>query len=88
MRIGELAKAAGVHVQTIRFYERRRLLPPPARSSGGYRDYREDVVPLVEFIKRVQAHGYTLRRDSRVAGTGRARHARRRDGARQGEEEG
>ena len=60
MRIGELAKAAGVHVQTIRFYERRGLLPPPPRLSGGYRDYRADVVPLVQFIKQVQAHGYTL----------------------------
>jgi len=55
MRIGELAKAAGVHVQTIRFYERRGLLPSPSRSSGGYRDYRGDVVPLVQFIKQVQA---------------------------------
>jgi DNA-binding transcriptional MerR regulator len=60
MRIGELAKAAGVHVQTIRFYERRGLLPPPPRLSGGYRDYRSDIVPLVQFIKQVQAHGYAL----------------------------
>jgi DNA-binding transcriptional MerR regulator len=60
MRIGELARATGVHVQTIRFYERRGLLPSPSRSSGGYRDYRGDAVPLVQFIKRVQAHGYTL----------------------------
>jgi MerR family transcriptional regulator, mercuric resistance operon regulatory protein len=60
MRIGELAKAAGVHVQTIRFYERRGLLPPPSRSSAGYRDYRGDIVPLVQFIKQVQAHGYSL----------------------------
>jgi DNA-binding transcriptional MerR regulator len=60
MRIGELAKAAGVHVQTIRFYERRGLLPAPSRSSGGYRDYRADIVPLVQFIKQVQAHGYAL----------------------------
>jgi MerR family transcriptional regulator, copper efflux regulator len=60
MRIGELAKAAGVHVQTIRFYERRGLLPLPPRLSGGYRDYRADMVPLVQFIKQVQAHGYAL----------------------------
>src|SRR5689334_12233377 len=44
MRIGELAKAAGVNVQTIRFYERRRLLTAPARSSAGYRAYSADVV--------------------------------------------
>lgn len=60
MRISELAKAAGVHVQTIRFYERRGLLPAPARSSGGYRDYRAEAVDLVRFIKHVQAHGYAL----------------------------
>jgi MerR family mercuric resistance operon transcriptional regulator len=60
MRICELAKAAGVHVQTIRFYERRGLLPPPPRLSGGYRDYRADMIPLVRFIKHVQAHGYAL----------------------------
>jgi MerR family transcriptional regulator, mercuric resistance operon regulatory protein len=60
MRISELAKAAGVHVQTIRFYERRGLLPKPFRSSGGYRDYPADIVQLVQFIKQVQAHGYAL----------------------------
>ncbi len=60
MRIGELAKAAGVHVQTIRFYERRRLLPAPPRSYGGYRDYQADIVHQVQFIKQVQAHGYAL----------------------------
>ena len=52
--------SAGVHVQTIRFYERRGLLPPPPRLSGGYRDYRADMVLLVQFIKQVQAHGYAL----------------------------
>jgi|SoiMethySBSTD1v2_1073268.scaffolds.fasta_scaffold1390390_1 DNA-binding transcriptional MerR regulator len=60
MRIGELAKAASVHVQTIRFYERRGLLPLPPRLPGGYRDYRADMVPLLRFIKQVQAHGYAL----------------------------
>jgi len=60
MRISELAKAVGVHVQTIRFYERRGLLPAPIRLSGGYRDYSAAVVHLVQFIKQVQAHGYAL----------------------------
>ena len=57
MRISELAKAAGVHVQTIRFYERRGQLPAPSRSYGGYRDYQADIVHLVQVIKQVQAHG-------------------------------
>jgi DNA-binding transcriptional MerR regulator len=60
MLINELAKAAGVHVQTIRFYERRGLLPKPFRTSGGYRKYPADIVQLVQFIKQVQAHGYAL----------------------------
>lgn len=60
MRIGELARAAGVHVQTIRFYERRRLIAAPSRSVAGYRDYTTDTVQLVRFIKRLQARGYAL----------------------------
>lgn len=60
MRIGDLAKAAGVHVQTIRFYERRRLIAAPSRSSAGYRDYAADTVHLVRFIKQVQSYGYAL----------------------------
>jgi MerR family transcriptional regulator, copper efflux regulator len=61
MRIGELARAAGVHVQTIRFYERRRLIAAPSRSAAGYRDYTTDTVQLVRFIKRLQARGYALK---------------------------
>lgn len=60
MRIGELARAAGVHVQTIRFYERRGLLPNPCRTSAGCRDYPAHIVHLVQFIRQVQAHGYAL----------------------------
>ena len=56
MRISELAKAAGVHVQTIRFYERRGQHPAPSRSYGGYRDYQADIVHLAQVIKQVQAH--------------------------------
>jgi hypothetical protein len=55
MRAGELANAAGVSAQTIRFYERRGLLPAPPRLSSGYRDYPAEVVSTVlpsEFIAR------------------------------------
>lgn len=61
MRIGELAVRAGVGVQTIRFYERRRLLRKPRRLSSGYRDYAADAVEVVRFIKRFQENGFTLR---------------------------
>ncbi len=57
---GALAKAAGVHVETLRYYERRGLLPVPPRRASGYRDYPEEAVGLVRFIKRAQGLGFTL----------------------------
>jgi DNA-binding transcriptional MerR regulator len=61
MRIGEVAAEAGVNIQTLRYYERRRLLPEPARSNSGYRTYDPGTVRLVRFIKRAQELGFTLR---------------------------
>ena len=61
MRIGELAQKAGVNVQTVRFYERRRLLREPMRTASGYRSYeRADLEDLV-FIKWCQPLGFTLK---------------------------
>jgi DNA-binding transcriptional MerR regulator len=61
MRIGELARKAGVNVQTVRFYERRRLLREPNRTASGYRSYeRADLESLV-FIKWCQPLGFTLK---------------------------
>ncbi|MGQ0667229.1 MAG: heavy metal-responsive transcriptional regulator [Nitrospiraceae bacterium] len=59
--IGQLAKSAGVHVQTIRYYERLRLLGPAARASSGYRLYGADEERRLRFIKNSQALGFTLR---------------------------
>ncbi len=61
MRAGQLADAAGVSVQTIRFYERRGLIPPPPRLSSGYRDYPAEMVSKVQLIKQMQGLGFTLR---------------------------
>jgi DNA-binding transcriptional MerR regulator len=61
MKVGELAEAAGVSVQTIRFYERRGLLPAPRRLQSGYRDYPDETVRTVLRIKRMQEVGFTLR---------------------------
>jgi MerR family copper efflux transcriptional regulator len=58
--IGALAEAAGVGVETIRFYEREGLLPEPLRSSSGYRLYDADAVRRVRFIRRAKALGFTL----------------------------
>ena len=61
MRVGQVAKAAGVSVQTVRFYERRGLLPVPRRLLSGYRDYADKTVGVVSLIKQMQEVGFTLR---------------------------
>lgn len=61
LRIGEVARAAGVNVQTVRYYERRGLLPVPRRAPSGYRLYEEETVRRLRAIKRAQALGFTLR---------------------------
>ncbi len=61
LRIGHVAERANVNVQTLRYYERRRLLPPPRRRPSGYREYPDDTVRLVRFIKRAQELGFMLR---------------------------
>lgn len=61
MRIGEAAQLAGVNVQTLRYYERAGLLPEPPRRPSGYRQYGDDTVNLVRFIKHAQELGFTLR---------------------------
>ena len=60
MRIAEVAGAARVNVQTLRYYERRGLLPEPGRLASGYRDYGADSVRTVRFIKRAQQLGFSL----------------------------
>lgn len=60
MQIGEVAKAAGIKPQTIRFYERKGLIKIPSRTASGYRSYPADTVQIVGFIKQSQALGYTL----------------------------
>ena len=64
-RIGEVASAVGVSVDTLRFYERERLLPPAVRSTGGARRYTESIVDRVKFIRKAQNVGLTLK-DVRV----------------------
>lgn len=60
MRIGEVADAAGVPTQTIRFYERRGLLPEPRRGPNGYREYDASVLARLAFIRSGQSAGLTL----------------------------
>ncbi|MFD9734793.1 heavy metal-responsive transcriptional regulator [Umezawaea sp. NPDC059074] len=60
MRIGEVARAAGVGISTLRFYERRGLVEPLGRTGGGYREYDEESVRRIKFIRRAQQLGFTL----------------------------
>lgn len=60
MRTGEVARAASVNVQTLRYYERRGLLREPARRESGYRVYSPEAVRVVRFIKRAQHLGFSL----------------------------
>jgi len=62
MQIGELAKLSNTSTKTIRFYEDSGLLPPPARSASGYRDYGPETVDRLRFIHRGQAAGLTLQK--------------------------
>ena len=61
LTIGALAEAAGIGVETIRFYERRGLLRDPPRTPAGYRQYPADTVDRVKFIRRAQGLGFALR---------------------------
>lgn len=58
--IGQLAQAAGVHIETVRYYQRRGLLDEPARPHQGHRRYSIAALRRLRFIKRAQALGFTL----------------------------
>lgn len=64
--MGALARAASVGVETVRFYERKGLLPEPPRSSAGYRQYPPDTVGRMHFIRRAQRLGFSLREISEL----------------------
>lgn len=61
LSIGQVARQAGVGVETIRFYEREGLIEEPARRISGYRQYSEQVVKRIHFIKRAQRLGFSLK---------------------------
>ncbi len=59
-RIGELARRAGVGVETVRFYQRKGLLPVPPRRHRGYRHYGPDALETLRFIRRAKGLGFAL----------------------------
>jgi len=58
---GQVAAAAAVNIQTIRYYERRGLFATPPRTASGYRQYGEDAVTRIRFIKHAQELGFSLK---------------------------
>jgi Hg(II)-responsive transcriptional regulator len=58
--IGRLAQQSGVGIDTVRFYERRGLLPQPQRTPSGYRLYSEDTINRIRFVRKAKRLGFTL----------------------------
>lgn len=61
MKRGELAKRTGVSMATLRYYEDNNILPTPKRGANGYREYTEDYLVKIKFIKDAQSLGYSLK---------------------------
>ncbi len=60
MRIGQVAKAAAINIETVRFYERRGLIEQPLKPIEGYRDYSNKILERLLFIRRAKNLGFTL----------------------------
>jgi DNA-binding transcriptional MerR regulator len=76
LRSGQVAAAAGVNVETLRYYERRGLLADPERSPGGHRLYPAETVTVLRVIKAAQRLGFTLDEVADLLEVGRNRHRR------------
>ena len=77
LRIGEVARRSGVSIDTLRYYERLRLLPRAKRSSGGFRLFTPEHVLRVEFIKQAQDLGFSLEEIKGLLATGGAEECRK-----------
>ncbi|MDP3890384.1 MerR family transcriptional regulator, partial [Nocardioides sp.] len=77
LRAGQVAQAAGVNVETLRYYERRGLLPEPERTLGGHRLYPEQAITTIRVIKAAQRLGFTLEEVAELLDAGRHHHGTR-----------
>lgn len=75
LRSGQVARAAGVNQQTLRYYERRGLLAEPDRTLGGHRLYPDETVTVLRVIKAAQRLGFSLDEVAELLQAGRHRHA-------------
>lgn len=76
-RIGEVATRASVSIDTVRYYERRKLLPRATRSGGGFRLFTPEAVEQVKFIKQAQELGFSLDEICELLTTGGAQECKR-----------
>jgi len=79
LRAGQVAEAAGVNRETLRYYERRGLLAQPTRSPGGHRLYAPEAITVLRVIKAAQRLGFTLDEVADLLEMGRHRHGSRPD---------
>lgn len=75
LRSGQVADAAGVNVETLRYYERRGLLPVPDRTPGGHRMYPAEAVTVLRVVKAAQRLGFSLDEVAELLAVGRPGHA-------------
>lgn len=61
MKIGELAKKTDVNIETIRFYERKGIIKCPSKPLSGYRNYSNDYIAIIKFVKNAQSLGFSLK---------------------------
>lgn len=76
LQIGEIAAHSGVSVDTVRYYEKLKLLPRAARSGGGYRIFPPETVERIKFIKQAQETGFSLDEVKQLFSTGGANQCR------------
>jgi DNA-binding transcriptional MerR regulator len=74
LRAGEVASAVGVNTETLRYYERRGIIPKPDRTLGGHRLYDEDTVTILRVIKAAQRLGFSLDEVAELLEAGRHHH--------------
>src|SRR6476646_5576183 len=77
LQIGEVAKRAGVSIDTLRYYEKLKLLHRPARTSGGFRLFAPENVERVRFIRQAQELGFSLHEIKGLLTTGGAEECRK-----------
>ncbi|MEU9866886.1 MerR family transcriptional regulator [Actinomadura sp. NPDC048021] len=83
LRSGQVAEAAGVNLQTLRYYERRGLMAEPERTLGGHRLYPAEAVTVLRVIKTAQRLGFSLDEVAELLEAAQHRHGRRDGGLRE-----